>query len=91
MDPSALTFDTFTADAEWAERLDRNVNETIGRLMDSVDLDPESPEADQDALEAPSGEPFCGCETCVTREIIVLTIAATLDGFREGLVEPRRT
>lgn len=87
MDPSALVFDTFTADAEWAEKLDRNVNDTIGHLMDLVDGEEDG--ISEGGIETPSGEPFCGCETCVTREIIVLTIAATLDGVREGLVEPR--
>lgn len=34
-----------------------------------------------------TGEPFCGCLTCLVREALVVTIPAVLDGVIDGLVE----
>ena len=36
--------------------------------------------------ETPSGYPYCGCDTCVTREMLFLVIALTMQGAKDGKV-----
>ena len=83
---AVLVFESIYVDQFWAEDLEEHINHIIDSLMDQMDRELED---DEEPLPTPSGEPFDGCETCVRREIMVLTLMATIDGFTEGRVERR--
>jgi hypothetical protein len=68
---------------DWAADLEDTVNYTIDSLL----ADLEDPDALGTSIPVPSGSPFCGCETCVRREIMHMTMTATLDAVRAGLVD----
>jgi hypothetical protein len=83
---SVLVFETIYVAQKWAVELEENINHIIDRLMDQVDQDPEDGE---ESIPTPSGETFDGCEVCVRREVMVLTVMATIDAMGDGLVERR--
>ncbi len=66
--------------ATWAESLEEEINHVIDGLLadleDGSDLD----------IHGPSGAFFDGCETCIRREVMFMTVEATLEATREGLV-----
>ena len=35
----------------------------------------------------PSGIPYCGCTTCVVREVLTVLMIPLHDAFRDGLIE----
>jgi len=84
---AVLVFDSIYVSQDWAEDLEENIQHVLDVLMDQLDREPE--EGDEPFMETPSGEPFDGCETCVRRETMVLTLMATIDAVSEGLVERR--
>lgn len=92
MDHRVVVFDSFYVSQEWAEELEATIHYTLDTLL--AQLEGETENGDEDGsvgeMEPPSGQPFCGCETCVRREIMVLTIAATLEAVQQGLAEPHR-
>jgi hypothetical protein len=73
----------FQIDAAWAENLDLEITTMLSRLASQVD----EFVSETEYIRTPSGSPFCGCEVCEIREILVMTIAATLAAQRDGLVE----
>ena len=83
---AVLVFESIYVDQFWAEDLEEIINHVIDTLMDQMDRELED---DEERLPTPSGEAFDGCETCVRREIMVLTLMATMDGRDEGRVERR--
>lgn len=87
MNKTIVLSDSFYVSQDWVEELEETIHYTLDVLL--AQLDGES-ESENPAMETPSGQPFDGCETCVRRETMVLTIAATLDAVQQGLAEPRR-
>jgi hypothetical protein len=58
-----------------AEELQKTVDHHLDLCYLSIDLDPENM-SDEEAILLDGFEPFdvfCGCQTCVTREIIMKT------------------
>jgi hypothetical protein len=68
--------------AEWAEDLERRLDDEFTRL--SLALDSEDP--DVDCVDV-TGAPYCGCPTCEQRVYIAIVTLAALEGAQEGLVE----
>ena len=83
---AVLVFESVYVDQYWAKDLEETINHVIDTLMDQVDRELEE---DEEPVPTTSGELFDGCEVCVRREIMVLTLMATIDGFTEGRVERR--
>ncbi len=90
MSHAVLVFETIYVDQVWAAELEENINHVIDTLMDQVDRDPDDDDEDaQPLMETPSGEAFDGCEVCVRREIMVMTLTATVGAYEEGRAERR--
>jgi hypothetical protein len=64
---------------DWAEELEQGLEEYMGNLFASLD--------DDEGYETLSGQPFCGCETCVTREMLWYATPIILQGNADGAVE----
>lgn len=81
-----LVFENIYVARTWAEELEESIQHVLSLLMAQAHQDP----ADgSESLPTPSGELFDGCEVCVRRETMVLTIMATIDAMGDGLVERR--
>lgn len=85
MTHAVLVFDSIYVDQLWAVDLEETIHHVLDTLMDEMD----EPPADRDPTPTPSGEPFDGCETCIRREVMVMTLTATMDAVAEGRVERR--
>ena len=83
---AVLVFESIYVDQPWAADLEENIHYIIDKLMEQVDQDPED---GSEPIPTPSGETFDGCEVCIRREIMVLTVMATIDAMGDGLVERR--
>jgi hypothetical protein len=69
-------------------RCDRVVAKRIEDALDEFLYPDWQEDGDEtDWPSGPTGEPFCGCETCVKRETIALVMAMTLQGAMTGLIE----
>lgn len=66
------------ADPEWAANLQTDLEEYMMGLYDSVDAEPDSPEADP---HTESGIPFCGCNVCEGREILSFLTPRIIKGY----------
>jgi hypothetical protein len=74
----------FVADPAWPGELDTEVVQTLDRLIEALDWLETQVGEDGDELsviypDPPSGEPFCGCETCVRREILTIAVTRTVE------------
>lgn len=73
----------FINDTEWAEKLQQGVNEYVDSLQNYYvygDEDAEEP-------EVLSGEPYCGCETCYTREFLFYVAPIIMQGQLDKKIE----
>ena len=75
-------FEGVRVDEKFAERMEQHVNKVMDALWDGLDAVDVA-----DMPETPSGEPWDGCATCSTREVMVLTTELVAEGFRLGLIE----
>jgi hypothetical protein len=69
-------------DVEWAQELERAYEQYMLDCFDSMDAD----DSDE-PFETLSGELFCGCETCQTRETLFFFTPRLLKAANEGKVE----
>lgn len=76
-----VAFEMIYVDQVWVEELESTIERVLDVLMSELHL------PDDERTKSPSGEDFDGCAVCVRREIMVLTMNATLDATREGLVQ----
>jgi hypothetical protein len=71
-------------DTEWAQELEQGLEEYMQGLYEALDAE------NNDEGEGPvtlSGQPFCGCETCITREMLWYATPIILQGQKDGAVE----
>ena len=70
-------------DIEWAQKMEVGLQDYMASLWDSLDQEWESFD---DAVESTeltiSGQYFCGCDDCVSRETILYLIPHIIDGFK---------
>lgn len=71
-------------DDAWAKQLERDYEEYMSSCWSSLD-DEELSESDLD-FETLSGQPFCGCNTCETRETLFFFTPRLLKAAEEGKV-----
>ena len=62
-------------------RIDRKFAVTIENSLSLALDEAYEQEVDDD------GHPFCGCENCVARVLITVTMVRTVEGIEQGLVE----
>jgi len=63
----------------WAMKLQADLEEYMDACVDSVD--------DDEEIETVSEEPFCGCNVCYYREIIMWLVPEIIDAYRAGIIE----
>ncbi|CAB5219763.1 hypothetical protein UFOVP221_131 [uncultured Caudovirales phage] len=76
-----MTKDFEIHDVDWAKDLETLYEEYMDACFESVDADPED-----EPFETLSGEPFCGCPTCHTRETLFFFTPRLLKAADEGKV-----
>lgn len=69
-------------DESWAKKLEEDFSEYIYACQDSVDE-----ELGNEEFETVSGQPYCGCETCYNREVIMFLIPRIIDAYKAGILE----
>jgi len=69
-------------DVDWAKQLESDYEEYQASLYEHVDWVEGEPEP-QDTI---SGEPFCGCETCWTREQFSFLVPKIIEGYLLGKI-----
>lgn len=73
----------FIEDQDWAKKLESDFEDYIWSCESLVDFDPES---DEEEFQTLSGEPFCGCQTCFTREQLFFLIPKILKAYKAGQI-----
>jgi hypothetical protein len=73
------TFGQFTIDisTDLSVEMEQGLNAYMASLHGSID--------NTEPVETLSGEPFCGCETCHTREILAYVVPRVLFAQDQGL------
>lgn len=66
-------------DQEWASQLQRDLDEYMMLLADSVDEDSD--------VETVTGQPYCGCSDCFWREILAYATPRLLQGHVDKKIE----
>ena len=67
-------------DVAWAQNLEESLEEYIWQCEASVDGE------EEDAFSTLSGEPFCGCTTCYTREQLFFLTPKIIQAYKDGKV-----
>jgi len=70
-------------DPGWAANLQTDLEQYMMGLYDSIDAEPDTPEADP---FTESGIPFCGCNVCEGREILSFLTPRIIKGYKENKV-----
>lgn len=73
----------FIEDTEWAAKLTSDFEDYIWDCEGSVDFDPENEGPEFETL---SGEPFCGCSICFTREQLFFLVPKIIKAYKNGQI-----
>lgn len=65
-------------DDDWGSMVESAIDLMLEEQMEGLESD--------DPPESPSGIMFCGCETCVTREMSYLITVLAIQGYKNGKV-----
>lgn len=65
-------------DTAWAKDLEQSYEAYMEKCFDSVEEDIE--------FQTLSGDIFCGCQTCITREQLFFLVPKIIEGYKKGLV-----
>jgi hypothetical protein len=68
-------------DIDWAQKLQYDVEQYTDGLFESIDAD------DDENYETVTGQPFCGCNTCLWREALAFVTPRILRAASAGQVE----
>jgi hypothetical protein len=67
-------------DLKWSEELEREYTDYMWQCEASIDGE------EEDGFVTLSGEPFCGCDTCWTREQLFFLTPRIISGYKSGKV-----
>jgi len=84
-----VTQELFINDQEWAKELEVGMDEYMDALTNFYVYNEEE-DGEGNPIEAPdtlSGEPFCGCNTCMTREILFYVAPKIMRAQNEKKIE----
>jgi hypothetical protein len=68
-------------DVPWTQQLEKDYEDYIDACTETLYDEDDSVE-----FKTISGEPFCGCSTCYTREQLVFLIPRISEGLNEGKI-----
>jgi hypothetical protein len=71
----------FLNDDEWSKNLETQYEEYMWNCESMVDG-----EEPDDFTATLSGEPFCGCSTCYTREQLFFLVPRIIKAYKEGKI-----
>lgn len=71
-------------DLEWAQQLERDYEEYLASCEELMDYDPDDERLTTPEDDTLSGQPFCGCTTCYTREQLFFLIPRILEAYKQG-------
>ena len=71
-------------DEDWAEKLQADYEDYMWNCESLLDLDDDAEEAN--TIETLSGEPYCGCSTCHTREQLFFLVPRIIKAYTSGQV-----
>jgi hypothetical protein len=72
-------------DGEWAQELQKGLEEYMSALYDSVDAEEGTPEFEK-GIDTESGIPFCACNVCEGREILSFIAPRVIRGYLDGKI-----
>jgi hypothetical protein len=67
-------------DDQWSQELENKYEEYMWDCEASVDGE------ESDDFKTLSGEPFCGCTTCYTREQLFFLVPKIIKAYKEGKI-----
>jgi hypothetical protein len=67
-------------DETWAHILEQNFEEYLWNCESTIDAD------EPNGFEPLSGQPFCGCQTCYTREQLFFLVPRIIEAYKEGKI-----
>jgi hypothetical protein len=70
----------FLEDENWAKQLETEYEEYIWDCESSIDGE------ESEEFTSLSGEPFCGCTTCYTREQLFFLTPRIIKAYKEGKI-----
>jgi tRNA G10 N-methylase Trm11 len=70
-------------DEAWAKKLEEDFETYMSECMEFADAD--ESELDEN-FETVSGEPYCGCSTCYSREVIMFLMPRIIDAYKAGIL-----
>lgn len=73
-------------DPEWSQALETEYEEYIWNCEEHIDYDPDDERLEFDPQPTLSGEPFCGCQTCYTREQLFFLVPRIIKAYKEGKI-----
>lgn len=65
-------------DELWSKELEQGIMQYTDALYESVYEDTD--------VETLTGEPFCGCDTCLWREALTYLVPRIIKGYKEGKI-----
>lgn len=65
---------------EWSKELEEEYQEYMWQCESTIDGE------EEDGFVTLSGEPFCGCDTCYTREQLFFLTPKIIEAYKEGYV-----
>jgi hypothetical protein len=66
-------------DTEWARQLDRDYQEYLFACEESID--------EEEHFATISGEYFCGCTTCYSREQLCFLTPKIIEAYKKGFIK----
>lgn len=73
-------------DDQWAKELEESYENYIWECEEHIDYDPSDERIAEEPKPTLSGEPFCGCATCYTREQLFFLVPRIIKAYKEGKV-----
>lgn len=73
-------------DADWAQTLERDYEEYIAQCEEMLDYEPDDERYEDPDTDTLSGEPFCGCQTCYTREQLFFLVPKIIEAYKSGKI-----
>ena len=72
-------------DGEWAVELQKDLEEYMDGLYESVDAEEGTPEFEK-GVDTESGIPFCACNVCEGREILSFVAPRVIKGYLDNKI-----
>jgi hypothetical protein len=76
----------FIEDLDWSQKLETEYEEYMWKCEESAEEEPEDEAPDTSSFTTLSGEAYCGCSTCYTREQLFFLVPRIIKAYNEGKI-----